>query len=102
MTSFFNLVTQYLNTISPDCLYYISYKLSAENLRLNQRISYAILHVVSTRHASPPLLYNVLIIQGEVTYWLFPGVQGFLKILPILQPIYQCLISFMESVFIMS
>ena len=71
MTSFFNLVTQYLNTISPDCLYYISYKLSAENLRLNQRISYAILHVVSTRHASPPLLYNVLIIQGEVTYWLF-------------------------------
>ena len=66
-----------LNINSPHSLSYIAYSVSFENLVLNQKISPSWFFLILITN----LLNNVMILQGEITYWSLLGVKGIFTII---------------------
>ena len=66
-----------LNINSPPSLSYITYSVSFENLVLNQTISPSWFFLILITC----LLYSVMILQGEITYWLLLGVKGIFTVI---------------------
>ena len=66
-----------LNINSPPSLSYITYSVSFENLVLNQTISPSWFFLILITC----LLNNVMILQGEITYWSLLGVKGIFTII---------------------
>ena len=66
-----------LNINSPPSLSYITYSVSFENLVLNQTISPSWFFLILITC----LLNNVMILQGEITYWSLLGVKGIFTVI---------------------
>ena len=66
-----------LNINSPPSPSYITYSVSFENLVLNQTISPSWFFLILITC----LLNNVMILQGEITYWSLLGVKGIFTII---------------------